>query len=301
MRQIHSYWIALLLIIFIVIVINYHFNVLRQYEKYNEDNTTNNILGPNKDQSQVIPGRLVVLNNLDNAIGKSALPDSSGNISLVPEPNQGVFIGKNARHNQIGESAKQNQVGQSWFPYQDGNTYIRSGRDAGQVIIGDTMAKQVSIGSSGNKTIQLGTDTWFPWRDGNVYIRPDRNSADKLIRIGDFNTRTVELGNPSTQVRVRGRMLLGDFAQGDNTDPYYLEKVNRDFNNSFLKLNLADDADESLQIWANHCGSSGGCGGNGAVQHTFRADGTAIHNGNLCIKNTCINEGDLQKLQRVRA
>lgn len=291
----HNNWLALLLIIFIVIVINYHFNVLRQYEKYQEGN----VLGPDVDKNQVVQGRLMVLNNLDNTVGKSALPDSNGNIVLVPEPNKAVFVGKEARINQIGESARNNQIGQSWLPHENGNAYIRPGRDGGAVLIGDAWTRHVAVAPQGNRIVQLGTDTWFPWQDGNVYIRPDRNSTSKVIRIGDANTRSIDLGTPNNQVRVRGRMMLGEF--GDNTDPYYLEKVTNGENRSFLKVNLADDVDESLQIWGNHCASPGGCGGDGTVQHTFRADGTAIHNGNICIKNTCINENDLQKLQRVRA
>lgn len=294
MKKVHNNWIGLLLVIFIVIIINYHLNVKRQFEKYAEKK----VIGPDIDKNHIIQGNLTVLNNFDNTIGKSQFPDSQGNILLVPESNKSVVMGQNARINQIGEKALNNQVGQSWFPHQNGNTYIRSGSKEGNIIVGDDWAKQISVGATGNKAVLVGTDTWLPWSDGNVFIRPDRNSRSKLIRIGDALTSTVEIGNPTGTVRLRGKTMLGETDGGDNSDPYYLEKVVNGRNNSFLKLNLADDPDESLQIWGNHC-VTGNCRGSGAVQHTFRADGTAIHNNNICIKNTCINENDLKKLQQM--
>ena len=66
----------------------------------------------------------------------------------------------------------------------------------------------------------------------------------------------------------------------NNSDPYYLEKVNSGGNQSSLRLTINDDADESLQIWGNSC-AAGNCGGEGKMAHKFRADGDALHMGNV--------------------
>jgi len=70
---------------------------------------------------------------------------------------------------------------------------------------------------------------------------------------------------------------------GDNSDPYYLEKVNTKNNESHLRMTINDDADESFQIWGNSCGEQGGCGGPGAMKHTFDAQGNAVHRGQLTV------------------
>ena len=77
-------------------------------------------------------------------------------------------------------------------------------------------------------------------------------------------------------------------ADGWNTDgttgnnPYYLQKLTPSANNSSLRLTINDDDDESFQIWGNACGTTG-CGGEGAMQHKFRADSTAAHSGSMVL------------------
>jgi len=83
--------------------------------------------------------------------------------------------------------------------------------------------------------------------------------------------------NVEGKLRFRHAGANGD----DNSDPYYLEKVNTSGNNNSLRMTINDDSDESFQIWGNSCGEAGGCGGPGAMQHYFGANGTAIHKGNI--------------------
>ena len=82
--------------------------------------------------------------------------------------------------------------------------------------------------------------------------------------------------NVEGKVRFRHAGANGD----DNSDPYYLEKVNTSGNNNSLRMTINDDSDESFQIWGNSCGV-GDCGGPGAMQHYFGANGTAIHKGTI--------------------
>ena len=73
-----------------------------------------------------------------------------------------------------------------------------------------------------------------------------------------------------------------DGKTGNNSDPYYMQKLTPGPNESSLRLTINDDANESFQIWGNACGTTG-CGGEGAQQHKFRADGSASHSGSLVI------------------
>ena len=70
----------------------------------------------------------------------------------------------------------------------------------------------------------------------------------------------------------------------NNSDPYYLEKVNTSLNVSSLRLTLNDDADESLQIWGDSCQTTG-CMGPGVKGHHFRANGSAAHRGAVVVGN----------------
>ena len=69
---------------------------------------------------------------------------------------------------------------------------------------------------------------------------------------------------------------------GNNSDPYFMEKVVAGANSSSLRLTINDDADESFQIWGNACATTG-CAGAGAQQHKFRGDGSASHSGSLVL------------------
>jgi len=69
---------------------------------------------------------------------------------------------------------------------------------------------------------------------------------------------------------------------GNNSDPYYMQKLTPSANESSLRLTINDDADDSFQIWGNACGTTG-CGGEGVQQHKFRADGSASHAGSLVL------------------
>jgi len=59
----------------------------------------------------------------------------------------------------------------------------------------------------------------------------------------------------------------------DDSDVYHMEKVRASGNNNKLRMTLNDDANEEFEIWANSCGSPGGCGGAGAKKFGFKADG----------------------------
>ena len=73
-----------------------------------------------------------------------------------------------------------------------------------------------------------------------------------------------------------------DGETGNNSDPYFIEKVVAGANSSSLRLTINDDADESFQIWGNACATTG-CAGAGAQQHKFRGDGSASHSGSLVL------------------
>jgi hypothetical protein len=78
--------------------------------------------------------------------------------------------------------------------------------------------------------------------------------------------------NLEGKVRFRHAGANGD----DNSDPYYLEKVQSSSNNNSLRMTINDDSDESFQIWGDSC-RAGNCGGPGALKHHFQATGRTQH------------------------
>ena len=112
----------------------------------------------------------------------------------------------------------------------------------------------------------------------NIHLKPN----------GDVGIGT---SNPTTKLQVNGTIsaMGGANLEGtvrfrragangdDNSDPYYIEKVQESSNNNSLRMTINDDADESFQIWGNSCNEKGGCGGPGALKHHFQATGRTQH------------------------
>jgi hypothetical protein len=59
---------------------------------------------------------------------------------------------------------------------------------------------------------------------------------------------------------------------GNNSDPYYIEKVQTSGDHNTLRITINDNNNEAVEIWGNAC-DLGNCHGQGAKQHAFRADG----------------------------
>jgi microcystin-dependent protein len=108
----------------------------------------------------------------------------------------------------------------------------------------------------------------------------DQNAINTLAQVArDLQKDGLKIkGNLETTGKIKFMNKDG----GDDSDPYYLEKVQKDSNNNHLRLTINDDADESFQIWGNSCGT-GNCGGEGKSQHIFSANGNAEHAGNLTV------------------
>lgn len=151
--------------------------------------------------SSLVPGQLTVVGK-NNSLDESWLPHANGNSYIRPGKtsegkNGDVYIGEtNTRGNRIGtgDSVEFNQVGpQSWFPYLDGNSYIRPGKDGKEVRVGDWYTGGTRLGTGGDvKFNQIGPQSWFPFVDGNTYIRPGQNG--KEVRVGDWFTGGTRLG-----------------------------------------------------------------------------------------------------------
>lgn len=147
----------------------------------------------------------------------------------------------------------------------------------------------------------------FVTKNASIYntlsVRSDTNSnaAFTAFRVGSSNNivgntsltgnfaasgNVVAGSNMSVQGRIHFRDLAFSTGQGEtnNSDPYYLEKVVTGENKSSLRLTINNDSNESLQIWGNACGT-GNCLSQGALAHSFIADGRAVHTGPLDAKS----------------
>lgn len=102
---------------------------------------------------------------------------------------------KSRVNGQLTVEGDNNRIGGSWLPHDNGNIYMRPGKDGakGKIYLGDQQADGVEIGSTPNvKYNRIGEHTFIPHADGNAYIRPGQ--ANKEIRIGDWWTGGTRLG-----------------------------------------------------------------------------------------------------------
>lgn len=166
-----------------------------------------------------------------------------------------------------------------------------------------------------------GWQTHFPWPgDNRVYIRGDTEIRGNTNNIGDLHIgrdlsvqHDVDIRN---NMNVQGKLFFknGDPEQdyphwtqpwwlwnvdiyGNNSDNYSITKETPGPNSSFLKIEINDDPDESVQIWGDACRTTG-CYGTGVPRHSFVANGDAWHAGRLCLGSTCIDENDLRMFIR---
>jgi hypothetical protein len=111
----------------------------------------------------------------------------------------------------------------------------------------------------------------------NIHLKPNGD-----VGIGTSNPRSKlevngiisAMGGANLEGRVRFRRAgaNGD----DNSDPYYLEKIQTSSDVNSLRLTINDNADESFQIWGDSC-RAGDCAGPGALKHNFQANGRTQH------------------------
>jgi hypothetical protein len=100
-----------------------------------------------------------------------------------------------------------------------------------------------------------------------------------LFSVKGGSGNTYVRGSLTVQGGLEGKVPLRRAgANGDdNSDPYYLEKIQTSSDVNSLRLTINDNADESFQIWGNSCGEAGGCPGPGALKHNFQANGRTQH------------------------
>jgi hypothetical protein len=101
---------------------------------------------------------------------------------------------------------------------------------------------------------------------------------DKCVDKNTFGTSGA--GATSKDPVFTGKVRFANADGGDDSDPYFLQKVQKAGNENSLRLTINDDANESFQIWGNSCGA-GDCGGEGKMQHNFVADGNVEHKGKV--------------------
>eukprot|EP00877_Chromochloris_zofingiensis_P013068 jgi/Chrzof1/8014/UNPLg00065.t1 len=165
----------------------------------------------------------------------------------------------------------------SHFPWQDGATYIRAGKQGANINIGDIGASAVRL-----------RDSWFPFTNNDTYIRPGADG--KNINIGDVWASGINIGKGNSKISLKGdTTVAGKLVMQDTSNPnktYNLQKVSTGSNQGALRLSLADSPSDSLEVYGT------------TLAHSLRGDGRAQHMGDLCIGNACINEAQLTTIKQ---
>ena len=176
----------------------------------------------------------------------------------------------------------------SHFPDTDGDTYIRSGRDKGRVVLGDLGTSQVVIGSATTEQ-KLGTNSMIPSADGHTYIRPGGDG--KNVYIGDTLAKDIHLG------------------RSDNSGSVVMKPTN-----TYVRRHLDawDTYNNTKTLFTGWNGDKVVVGNNKTAAQAYvdklpantvasandlYVYGKASATNSLCINNTCINEGDLMKVK----
>jgi hypothetical protein len=177
----------------------------------------------------------------------------------------------------------------SHFPWFDGNTYIRPGKNTGLINIGDAGASAVNIGNAQNQ-VQLGANTFLPFKDGNSYIRPGTNG--KNILIGDTWANEINIGRIDGSGSVKS-MAKNTYVK-QNIDAWDKQWDNNKtlftgWNSDKVILGNNNSASESYlkTLPTNTVASANDMYVSGKLSTTNQ----------LCINDTCLNEGDLRVLK----
>jgi hypothetical protein len=111
--------------------------------------------------------------------------------------------------------------------------------------------------------------------------------------IGDLKQGKLNVNDAN----INGKLFFKDPSMSpqpngvNNSDPYFLERINTGGDQSVLRLTMNDNAHEALEIFGNSC-ELGNCNGAGGLQHKFYANGDAWHNGHMRTKGDIIFTGD---------
>jgi hypothetical protein len=180
----------------------------------------------------------------------------------------------------------------SHFPWFDGSTYIRPGKTNANILIGDTSTGSVQLGGATGKTeVRLGPATHLPYLDGNAYIRPGRDGLN--INVGDAWANEVNLGRTDGSGAVYSRSTKNYVKQGidawdnkwDNTNKTLFTGWNSD--KVILGNNKSAGEAYLKTLPPNTVASANNMYVNGKLSTTNE----------LCINDTCLNEGNLKVLK----
>lgn len=139
-----------------------------------------------------------------------------------------------------------------------------------------TNDNRYGIGQFSNGTMRMYAGSGHKPATAGLSLAKADGTFDDVLTI-DTNKNTRVHGDLDVQKKIH-------FGQNDgSSDPYTLEKVRNDWNNSSLRLTINDDRDEAFEIWGDSC-LTGDCAGSGALRHRFGANGDAQHEGNVFLK-----------------
>lgn len=177
----------------------------------------------------------------------------------------------------------------SHLPFSDGNTYIRSGKTGGDVKIGDTGTGTVQLGGDLTTQVQVG-QSYLPNANGHSYIRPGKQNQN--IYIGDTMTGEVNLGGADGTGSVITRPYIHwarrHVDAWDNWD------------NSGRTISTGWNSEKTV-LGNNASGGQNYVLGlpkdTVASANDLYVNGKATATNQLCVNNTCLSEGDINKLK----
>lgn len=176
----------------------------------------------------------------------------------------------------------------SHFPWYDGDTYIRPGREQGRVLIGDAGASQVQLGSATSEQ-KLGANSLIPAADGNTYIRP--GGEGKNVYVGDTLAKDIHIGRSDNSGSVMlkptnayVRRYIDAWDKYNNTKTIFTG-WNSD------KTVLGNNA-TAAQAYVDKLPTNTVASANDMYVY-----GKATATNSLCVNNTCLNESDLIKVK----
>lgn len=183
---------------------------------------------------------------------------------------------------------------------------------------GDDKANRYGVGQFPGAKMRMYTAGSVGPATVNLSVAKEDGTFDDVLAVDNKGNTKVKGGmNIAGETQIGGRASIGgDISVGkklfigtvgsetmpnwaqNSSDPYYFEKVVNGANNSRLRLTVNDDRDEGFEIYGNSCGKSpNNCFNEGSKQHFFGADGTAWHNAQVCVADTCLTADNIKQLK----
>ena len=185
--------------------------------------------------------------------------------------------------------------------------------------VGSSAKHAYGVGNFADGSIRLYGASGVDPSSVRLSFAKDNNQFSDVLTVSKTGVKVDANMEVARSVNINEKLNIADPMSDLTGNPYSLQKIS-DMMNPHLRLSINNSDANSFQIWGGACGL-GECQGPGELKHKFNAKGDSWHQGSLqaktmtaidtlsaplitadrqiCIKSTCLNEAQLEKLVKL--